>query len=953
MAIGFRFRGRFRLDRKILCRLAGMLAWGWIALVHAAEPASTTFVVGGDFDYPPYEFLDSEGRPAGYNVELTRAIAETMGLDVRIRLGPWGEIRSALENGEIDAVHGMFYSRERAELVDFSTPHTIIYHSAFARRETPPIASVDDLRGKNLVVMRGDILHDFVVQNRLSENVVAVATQAEALRLLASGKHDYALAAKLPGIYWVRKLGLENIRPVGPAFLPSRYCYAVPKGVRPELLSAFNEGMAILNQNGRYSRIYDQWLGILERRDSVVPRRVLTGLLAVIGVLGLLLILAFAWNRSMRRQVARRTGMLTREIEERKAADSALRRWGQVFEHARWGVAVGSADGSRFELVNPHFAKIHGYEPEELQALSISAFLPPNSEAELRERIRIVHERGHHRYETRHRRKDGSLFPVAVDATAVRDANGRVAFRVVHLEDITERLAAEAALRESEARFRMLAETVREVFWLVSLDGGRERVLYISPAFRRVWGTDPEPFREDPRNLLRRVHPGDVDRVTAAFREFLRTETPFELEYRIVRADGEVRWIWDRGFRAGKDSDGRTLFSGLAQDVTEQKTAREEMDRLNRMLQTIRACDQALAASRSESEMLRAVCRTLVDVGGYRMAWVGYARDDEGGSVFPAAQWGDETGYLDAIRVSWLDRPEGRGPVGRAIRNGAVQIARDLAEDDSFRPWVRKALERGYRSCIAVPLFLDGNAFAALVLYAGETGAFDTAEQRLLEELAEDLAFGIAMWREREKRRLAQARMKESEARLRAVLEAVQVGIVVIDPHTHRIADANPAALRMIGAPLEDIKGRVCHLFLCSTQEGACPITDLKRKLDNEERELLTADGRRIPVLKTVVRMQMDGRDHLLESFVDISERKAAEAERETLIGELRTALSEIRRLRGFLPICASCKKIRDDEGYWHQIESYIRDRADVDFTHSICPDCQEKLYPELFEDEE
>ncbi len=81
----------------------------------------------------------------------------------------------------------------------------------------------------------------------------------------------------------------------------------------------------------------------------------------------------------------------------------------------------------------------------------------------------------------------------------------------------------------------------------------------------------------------------------------------------------------------------------------------------------------------------------------------------------------------------------------------------------------------------------------------------------------------------------------------------------------------------------------------------------------------------------------------------DVTERKLAEAEREKLIGELRSALSRVKLLSGLIPICACCKKIRDDKGYWNQIETYIRDHSEADFSHGICPECARKEYPELF----
>ena len=82
---------------------------------------------------------------------------------------------------------------------------------------------------------------------------------------------------------------------------------------------------------------------------------------------------------------------------------------------------------------------------------------------------------------------------------------------------------------------------------------------------------------------------------------------------------------------------------------------------------------------------------------------------------------------------------------------------------------------------------------------------------------------------------------------------------------------------------------------------------------------------------------------------VDITARKTAEAQREALITELKEALGKVKMLSGMLPICASCKKIRDDKGYWNQIEAFIRDHAEVEFSHGICPDCAARLYPDVY----
>ncbi len=155
----------------------------------------------------------------------------------------------------------------------------------------------------------------------------------------------------------------------------------------------------------------------------------------------------------------------------------------------------------------------------------------------------------------------------------------------------------------------------------------------------------------------------------------------------------------------------------------------------------------------------------------------------------------------------------------------------------------------------------------------------------------------IAKWLKtlgRREARQAEQALRESESRLRAIMESVQTGIVIIDPDTHKIGDVNAAAANMIGAPKEEIIGSACHRFICPAEKGKCPITDLHKTVDHTERMLLTATGARCPVIKSVTTVLLDGKEHLLESFIDISERKQMEerlnaslAEKEGLVQSL------------------------------------------------------------------
>src|SRR5690349_2514640 len=261
-----------------------------------APTAPLRVVVGADRDYPPYEFIDRNGQPAGYNVDLTRAIADVMGMTIDFRFGGWAEMRAGLMSGEIDILQGITFSEARARILDFAPPHAIIQQAIFARTDARPVSSLEDLAGKEVIVFRGGIMDEMVTRRGTARRIVRTGTPADALRLLSSGQHDYVALALLPGMYIARELKLTNVVPVAKRVAAERYGYAVRKG-NTELLARFNEGLAILKKTGRYEAIHHRWLGVLE------PQGLGWGTVARYGALVLLPFLAVlggtvVWSRS-------------------------------------------------------------------------------------------------------------------------------------------------------------------------------------------------------------------------------------------------------------------------------------------------------------------------------------------------------------------------------------------------------------------------------------------------------------------------------------------------------------------------------------------------------------------------------------------------------------------------------------------------------------------------------
>lgn len=309
--------GWIRLAALAICLVVPLPGWGQ-TVVEGPEGVRDVIVVGGDHYHPPYEFLDDDGEPAGYNVELTQAIAEVMGIEVRIELKPWSEVRRGLEQGEIDILQGMSFSEARTEQFDFAPPHAIVHQSIFARRGDP-VVEVEELRGKEVLVQRGDIMHDYLIEHDIGAVVIPVDTHADALRALAAGQHDYALVANLPALYLSRELGLTNLVPVARPF-SLRYGYAVRQG-DANLLAKFSEGLAILKNTGRHQAIYDRWLGPLEGGEGFPWHRVGQVGAALSALLLLILGVIVIWNRLLKREVAARTEELRLHQQQLIQAD--------------------------------------------------------------------------------------------------------------------------------------------------------------------------------------------------------------------------------------------------------------------------------------------------------------------------------------------------------------------------------------------------------------------------------------------------------------------------------------------------------------------------------------------------------------------------------------------------------------------------------------------------------
>lgn len=204
-----------------------------------------------------------------------------------------------------------------------------------------------------------------------------------------------------------------------------------------------------------------------------------------------------------------------------------------------------------------------------------------------------------------------------------------------------------------------------------------------------------------------------------------------------------------------------------------------------------------------------------------------------------------------------------------------------------------------------------------------------------------------------ERKRIEMA-IKESEAKFRSVAQSAKDAIITADKNGN-IAFCNAAASQMFSYREEQLIGQSITIlmperFRKAHEEGIAKVVATgKSNLIGETIELFgkTKAGNEFPVELSLSTWVSGDQKFYTGIIRDISERKQREKEREALIDDLKKSLTKVRQLSGLLPICASCKKIRDDKGYWNQIEAYIRDHSEAEFSHGICPECSQKLYPE------
>jgi two-component system sensor histidine kinase EvgS len=470
----------------------------WFAALEL--PSNRRIIIGGDKDYPPFEYLDELGRPAGLAVEMTKAIARERGLEVVFRLGTWSQILEEFERGDIDVIQGMFYSSERDLKYDFSQPYAASTYVSVVRQEngSPPPSTWAGLANRPLVIQQGDVIHSQLQEQGYTGPLTLVETQEEVLQAVAEGQQDCGIVVRFSALELIDKRGWSNLKLGKQPLQAVDYCYAVRQG-DSALLATFSEGLRTLEKSGEYRRLHDHWLGVHEPLPPDFKTIVRYVVMVAVPLL-LILLASIVWLKVLRRQVVLRTQAL--HDSERLLATILEAIPAPVFYKDREGVYSGC---------NLALTQFIGRPKEEIIGKTAFEVAPADLAQRYHEAdLALMASEEIQVYEAEVESSAGERRQAIFHKAPYRDEQGQIIGIVGAIMDITERTKAEQALRESEAFIKAVMDNLPIGVAVNSIDPAVD-FLYMNDKFPEIYRTTREALT-DPDHFWEAVYQDPVFR---------------------------------------------------------------------------------------------------------------------------------------------------------------------------------------------------------------------------------------------------------------------------------------------------------------------------------------------------------------------------------------------------------------------------------------------------------
>ncbi len=287
------------------------------------NPDTLNLVFTGDDAYAPFEYLDDNGKPAGFDVDVINSIAEVMGINMNIVLGDWYANYNSFREGEYDGLIGGYYTEERKKDFLIGTPYIRNYHAIFVRKGSP-IHNLNDLqklKKPKVITQNSDVLINYIKTYNNDADIKIVLNYEQALRLLALGEYDCAIMLRILGEYHIDKYAITNVVALQEDFLPREYSFIVHKK-NEKLLSILNQGLEIVISTGKYDKLYNKHLK--EFKKITVAEKYFKHILIGASILVLIIGLFYLHSYRLTKKVNQKTKLLAYELEKKKETHKLL-----------------------------------------------------------------------------------------------------------------------------------------------------------------------------------------------------------------------------------------------------------------------------------------------------------------------------------------------------------------------------------------------------------------------------------------------------------------------------------------------------------------------------------------------------------------------------------------------------------------------------------------------------
>jgi diguanylate cyclase (GGDEF)-like protein/PAS domain S-box-containing protein len=461
---------------------------------------------------------------------------------------------------------------------------------------------------------------------------------------------------------------------------------------------------------------------------------------------------ALRWIRTVADHERDETGSTLRisgivqDITERKNVAQELleiqQRLQGVLNSATDAILTADDQGT-IVLNNPAAARMFGYEPQQLPHRPLNTLMPERFRAAQGGNIAMFGESGATSRDVGSARvawglrSNGEEFPIEV-SISVDHSTGRPLYTAI-VRDITERERNAVALQESRDRLMLATKSANMGIW--DWDVLANHLVWDARMYE-LYGISPADFSGAYSAGQMGVHPDDVAGRDAAIAAALNGNQEYNIEFRVVRPDGEVRHIEGHAI-VQRTADGlATRMIGVNRDITQRKLAEKRITYLNRVFAVMSGINSLIVRVSNRSELFREACGVAVKIGGFRMSLIGLLTPDSR-NIEVVASAGKDDELLAAVKTDLVSPGvASRTMMARAIRSGKPVVANNSQTDAQVLLGKRYA-DRGVRSIAVLPLIVANKAIGAIVMYASEVEFFHTEELKLLTELAGDIAFAV------------------------------------------------------------------------------------------------------------------------------------------------------------------------------------------------------------------